>query len=83
MLKEDVKHKWFTGRVFTSAGIGRGYVFDKKRHAHKFRGKEKVLTLASKTTYYPIFASETTLTGNVTFRNDIGTIYLTATCAYL
>ena len=38
MLKEDVKHKWFTGRVFTSAGIGRGYVFDKKRHAHKFRG---------------------------------------------
>lgn len=40
MLKEDVKHKWFTGRVFTSAGIGRGYVFDKKRHAHKFRGKE-------------------------------------------
>ena len=27
MLKEDVKHPWFTGRVFTSAGIGRGYVF--------------------------------------------------------
>ena len=46
-------------------------------------GKEKVLTLASKTTYYPIFASETTLTGNVTFRNDKGTMYLTATCAYL
>ena len=46
-------------------------------------GKEKVLTLTSKTTYYPIFASETTLTGNVTFRNDIGTMYLTATCAYL
>ena len=40
MLKEDVNHKWFTGRVFTSAGIGRGYVFDKKRFYHKFRGKD-------------------------------------------
>lgn len=46
-------------------------------------GKEKVLSLTSKATYYPIFASETTLVGNITFRNDIGTLYLTATCAYL
>lgn len=39
MLKEDVKHPWFTGRVFTSAGIGRGYVFG-NRIRNKFRGEE-------------------------------------------
>ena len=39
MFKEDVNHPWFTGRVFTSAGIGRGYVFG-NRIRHRFRGKE-------------------------------------------
>lgn len=39
MLKEDVKHPWFTGRVFTSAGIGRGYIFG-NRIRNRFRGKE-------------------------------------------
>ena len=38
MLKEDVKHPWFTGRVFTSAGIGRGYIFG-NRIRNRFRGK--------------------------------------------
>ena len=39
MLKEDVKHPWFTGRVFTSAGIGRGYVCG-NRIRNRFCGKE-------------------------------------------
>ena len=39
MLKEDVKHPWFTGRVFTSAGIGRGYILG-NRTRNKFCGKD-------------------------------------------
>lgn len=40
MLKEDVNHKWFTGRVFTSAGIGRGYVYSSGKTWKRWRGKE-------------------------------------------
>lgn len=39
MTKMDVKHRWFTGRVFTSAGIGREYI-DKKRIRNRYRGKD-------------------------------------------
>lgn len=37
MLKMDVKHKWFTGRVFTSSGMGRAYV-QRARTFKKFKG---------------------------------------------
>ena len=39
MLFRSVKHPWFTGRVFTSAGIGRGYIFG-NRTRNRFRGKD-------------------------------------------
>ena len=31
MLKDDIKHSEFTGKVFTSAGIGKGYFESKQR----------------------------------------------------
>lgn len=39
MLKMDVKHQWFTGRVFTSAGIGKAYVHN-ARFWKRYRGVE-------------------------------------------
>lgn len=40
MLKEDVNHKWFTGRVFTSAGIGKGYIKRSGTIWKRFKGKD-------------------------------------------
>lgn len=41
MQKTDLTHPWFTGRCFTSAGIGRGFV-DRQCSNNAWRGKETI-----------------------------------------